>query len=68
MRDVEDETGFADDIVRMATDPKLRAMLIEKGFENVQRYSVEVMISRYLALYEQALRPQQNPATVHAAA
>lgn len=68
MRDVEDETGFADDIVRMATDPKLRVMLIEKGFENVQRYSVEVMISRYLALYEQALRPQQNPATVHAAA
>jgi glycosyltransferase involved in cell wall biosynthesis len=70
MRDVEDETGFAEDIVRLATNPTLRATLIEKGFENVQRYSVEAMIFRYLALYEQVLRPQQkpNPATVHAAA
>ena len=70
MRNVEDEIGFAEDIMRLASDKQLRASLIDKGFENVRHYSVEAMISRYVALYDQVLKPQQkpNPATVQAAA
>jgi glycosyltransferase involved in cell wall biosynthesis len=55
MRDVEDEEGFAEDIVRLVNDAKLRAALVEKGSENILRYQPETMISRYLALYERVL-------------
>ena len=55
MRDVEDEEGFAVDIIRLVNDAKLRADLIEKGSENILRYQPETMISRYLALYERVL-------------
>jgi len=55
MHDVEDEDGFAEDIVRLFNDRKLRADLIEKGSENVLRYQPETMISRYLVLYERVL-------------
>jgi glycosyltransferase involved in cell wall biosynthesis len=70
MRDVEDELGFAHDLYRIATEPVLRNTLIEKGFQNVQRYRIDVMISRYVALYQRVLRSQQehNPAVVRAAA
>jgi len=55
MRDVEDEEGFAEDILRLFADPTLRADLIEKGSKNVLRYRPEIMISRYLELYERVL-------------
>jgi len=58
MRDVEDEAGFAEDIVRLSSDPKLRSALIEKGFRNVLRYRPETMISRYVSLYQRVLSPQ----------
>lgn len=55
MHDVEDEKGFAADIVRLFNDSPLRASLIQKGYENVRRYQPETMISRYLALYDRVL-------------
>jgi glycosyltransferase involved in cell wall biosynthesis len=58
MRDIEDEEGFAMDLVRLQTDETLRSTLIERGLQNVLRYKPEVMISKYLSLYERALNPQ----------
>jgi glycosyltransferase involved in cell wall biosynthesis len=55
MHDVEDEEGFAEDIVRLAKDSAARDSLIEKGFENVLRYRPEIMISKYIALYQRTL-------------
>ena len=55
VHDVEDEEGFAADIVRLAKDPAARASLIEKGFENVLRYSPEAMIAKYTSLYQRML-------------
>ena len=70
MRDVDDEAGFAEAIVALATSPGLRSVLIEKGFQNLQRYRPEIMISRYLALYERVLglRQRQKHAVAHVAA
>ena len=58
MRNVDDEEGFAFEIVRLSSDTKLRASLIEKGFQNVRRYRPETMISRYVSLYMRVLSPQ----------
>jgi glycosyltransferase involved in cell wall biosynthesis len=55
LRDLDDEDGFAADIARISTDQNLRADLIDRGFHNVERYKPEVMISRYVSLYEQVL-------------
>jgi glycosyltransferase involved in cell wall biosynthesis len=60
MRDVEDEEGFAADIVRLATDPQLRAAVTEKGLQNVLRYRPEQMISKYLVLYERVLESKRE--------
>jgi glycosyltransferase involved in cell wall biosynthesis len=58
LRDIEDEDGFAADIVRLYIDEKLRNELIERGFQNVSRYNPETMIARYLSLYERVLSHQ----------
>jgi glycosyltransferase involved in cell wall biosynthesis len=55
MRDVEDEGGFAADIVRLATDANLRAVVTQKGLQNTLRYRPEQMISKYVAFYERVL-------------
>ena len=55
LRDLDDEDGFAADIIRISTEKNLRADLIERGFRNVERYKPEVMISKYVSLYEQVL-------------
>jgi glycosyltransferase involved in cell wall biosynthesis len=57
MRDVEDEEGFAMDIVQLAKNRRLRCELIDRGFRNVLRYKPETMIARYLSLYERVLSP-----------
>ncbi len=46
---------LAADIIRISTGKNLRADLIERGFRNVERYKPEVMISKYVSLYEQVL-------------
>ena len=55
MRDVEDEQGFAEDILKLFGDAALRSTLIGKGFENVRRFTAETMISKYIAIYESVL-------------
>lgn len=60
MRDVEDEQGFADDIVKLASDESFRLSIIKKGLQNVQRYSPEAMISRYVALYQRVLNSSRS--------
>lgn len=56
MRDVNDEEGFAADILRLATDTHLRSVLVEKGLRNVLRYRPEAMIAKYVSLYERVLQ------------
>ena len=60
MRDVEDEEGFAEDIVNLSSDAKLRAELIEKGFQNALRYKPETMISKYVSFYQQVLNVKEE--------
>ena len=55
MRDVEDEAGFAEDIVNLSSDAELRVELIEKGFQNALRYKPETMISNYVSFYDRVL-------------
>jgi glycosyltransferase involved in cell wall biosynthesis len=64
--DVNDEAGFADAIVQLAKDAVFRSSLIEKGVANLSRYEPSLMISRYVALYEQVLSVHET--TVYAAA
>jgi glycosyltransferase involved in cell wall biosynthesis len=47
---VEDEAGFAADIIRL-TDPAERSRWSEKGLANVKRFSTPKMIDEYLAIY-----------------
>ncbi len=50
IRAVDDEAGFAADILRLI-DPLERDAWIKKGLENVKRFSSEAMISKYVSLY-----------------
>jgi glycosyltransferase involved in cell wall biosynthesis len=58
IREIEDEEGFAKDIVRLAADAELRSSLIGRGFQNLARYRPEKMISRYISLYQEVLKTQ----------
>jgi glycosyltransferase involved in cell wall biosynthesis len=58
--DVHDEAGFAEAIVQLANNSEFRSALIEKGVENLWRYEPEIMISRYISLYEQVLRVHES--------
>ena len=60
MRDVEDEEGFAEAILNLSSDAKLRTELIEKGFQNALRYKPETMISNYLSFYERVLNVKRE--------
>lgn len=51
-RDVDDEDGFATDIVRIAQDSHERSVLRQRGLQNAQRYRPDKMISAYISLYE----------------
>jgi glycosyltransferase involved in cell wall biosynthesis len=50
--DVDDETGFAIDLLRMA-DSVERAKWTEKSLHSAERFSIEEMISRYIDIYRQ---------------
>ena len=58
--DVNDEGGFAGAIVQLANDSEFRSALIEKGLGNLWRYEPELMISRYVSLYEQVLSTHES--------
>jgi glycosyltransferase involved in cell wall biosynthesis len=66
--DVSDEAGFADAIARLANDTGFRSALIEKGVENLSRYEPDIMISRYISLYEEVLSVHASRACVVAQA
>jgi len=50
---VEDEAGFAEDVLRL-TDPAERAALIAKGSENLPRFETQRMVEGYLRAYRTA--------------
>lgn len=50
LRDVEDENGFADDLLRLR-DSGLRKKYRELGLQNATRFSAQKMAERYLDLY-----------------
>ncbi len=52
LRDVEDEMGFAEDLLRLR-DPALRTKLRALGFQNAERFNARRMAERYLALYRE---------------
>jgi glycosyltransferase involved in cell wall biosynthesis len=49
-RPIEDEAGFAADLVRLA-NPEERGRWSAKALENAKRFSTERMISQYIELY-----------------
>ncbi len=54
IRSVDDEAGFAADILWL-TDPLERDTWIKKGLENVKRFTPEAMLSEYIKLYRELL-------------
>jgi glycosyltransferase involved in cell wall biosynthesis len=54
IRPVEDEAGFAHDLLSL-TDPAVRTALIERGTANLPRFEAKQMIDRYLAVYREVL-------------
>ena len=52
IREVDDEAGFATDILRL-TNPLERDLWIKKGFENIQRFSSQKMLAEYAKLYRE---------------
>ncbi len=51
-RQVDDEAGFAGDILRLL-DPAERERWSEKGLRNAENFNVEKMIARYTELYRE---------------
>ncbi len=52
IRPVEDEEGFAADVLSLL-DPARRATLIERGLENAARFTTERMVGGYVQVYRQ---------------
>jgi glycosyltransferase involved in cell wall biosynthesis len=52
LRESSDEEGFVSDALRL-TDQQFRAELIQRGIENVKRFSTEEMLRQYTAVYQE---------------
>jgi glycosyltransferase involved in cell wall biosynthesis len=52
IRDIDDEPGFATDILRLL-DPAERERWSEKSLQNAEKYSANQMIARYTELYRE---------------
>jgi len=52
IRNVEDEEGFAEDVLRM-TDPVEREKWVRRGFANLQRFTTDRMMDGYIQAYEE---------------
>jgi len=50
IRDINDENGFADDLVKLSNAHE-RSVLMQKGFANIQRFQTERMLDAYVELY-----------------
>jgi glycosyltransferase involved in cell wall biosynthesis len=53
VRDVDDERGFAGDIVRLAEEAPAREACIAAGLENARRFDQERMVAGYLDVYRE---------------
>ena len=54
LRPVEDETGMAEAIRKLATDPEYREQMQRRGLENVRsRFQTSRMMEEYVALYSE---------------
>jgi glycosyltransferase involved in cell wall biosynthesis len=51
-RDVDDEAGFANDLLRLS-DPLERKIWSEKSLRNAERFSTDKMITQYIDIYRQ---------------
>jgi glycosyltransferase involved in cell wall biosynthesis len=56
IRDVDDERGFAEEIVRLARDAGEREAWSVAGVRNVARFDAEQMIARYVDVYGELAR------------
>lgn len=52
IRAVDDEAGFAADILRLM-EPSEREIWVRKGLENVKRFTTEKMLFEYISLYKE---------------
>ena len=52
IRDVDDEAGFAADILRLM-DATQRSFWVSKGLENVKRFTTQKMLFEYITLYKE---------------
>ena len=57
LRDVEDEDGFAADILRL-TEPAERERCAQHGLANAKRFTAERMLTDYLRIYREAAAPR----------
>jgi glycosyltransferase involved in cell wall biosynthesis len=57
-RDVDDESGFAADIVHLARDAAEREGWVGKSLQNAERFNPEQMISRYVDVYREFAKRQ----------
>jgi glycosyltransferase involved in cell wall biosynthesis len=53
-RDVDDEAGFANDILRLC-DPGERNKWVARGLQNVRGFAADKMVDQYVRLYEEEL-------------
>lgn len=59
LRDPEDEDGFAQDALKL-TDLKVRDELVERGFDNVRRFTPERMVNSYIEIYQRLCAQSGN--------
>ena len=58
--DPDSPDTFGHAILELASRPGLRAELVRLGYANLERFDRSVMISRYLAFYQEVLMRQRN--------
>ncbi len=59
LRTPEDEKGFAEAVLTL-TDPAVRHQFVERGFENVKRFTPERMVNDYIELYREVCARNSN--------
>jgi hypothetical protein len=59
LRAPEDETGFAEDILKL-TDAILHEQMMARGFENVKRFAPERMVNEYIEIYQRLCAQNGN--------
>jgi glycosyltransferase involved in cell wall biosynthesis len=63
LHDPTDETGCAQALKRLLTQPAERASLVERGWENARRFAPSAMIAQYLEHYRQICTAHRDSTT-----